>query len=113
MLTVRFRRDSRERLSSFLAEGHAGWAESGEDIVCAAVSAILQTAELGLTTYAKLALSVEKTTGRMAIHLPLGARDREDARAILGTAELAVEALAGQFPAHVAFGREPEPGEST
>jgi hypothetical protein len=42
MVTVLFHEDSRGRLSSILAEGHAGWADAGEDIVCAAVSAILR-----------------------------------------------------------------------
>lgn len=32
----------------FIAEGHAKYAESGEDIVCSAVSAVTQTALLGL-----------------------------------------------------------------
>ena len=32
----------------FTASGHTGYAEEGEDIVCAAVSAITQTAMMGL-----------------------------------------------------------------
>ena len=32
----------------FAAQGHSGYAESGSDIVCAAVSALTQTCELGL-----------------------------------------------------------------
>lgn len=36
----------------FLAEGHTGYAEEGEDIVCAAVSAITQTAMMGLKHFA-------------------------------------------------------------
>lgn len=110
MLTVRFREDSRKRLSSFLAEGHAGWADSGEDIVCAAVSAILQTAELGLTDYANVAPAVTKNAGHMHVQIAAGEREREDVRAIVGTACLAVEALAVQFPDHVRFVRETETG---
>ena len=34
-------------------EGHAEYAEHGQDIVCAAVSAILQTAQLGLMQIGK------------------------------------------------------------
>lgn len=34
-------------------DGHADYAEYGNDIVCAAVSAILQTAQLGLMQLAK------------------------------------------------------------
>lgn len=35
------------------ATGHSGYAEPGKDIVCAAVSAILTTAALGLEALAK------------------------------------------------------------
>jgi uncharacterized protein YsxB (DUF464 family) len=33
----------------FRAQGHSGYADQGQDIVCAAVSALTQTAVLGLT----------------------------------------------------------------
>ena len=33
----------------FTASGHSGFAERGHDIVCAAVSALTQTCELGLS----------------------------------------------------------------
>lgn len=36
-------------LISFHTEGHAGYKDSGEDIVCSAVSAVSQTTLLGLT----------------------------------------------------------------
>ena len=36
----------------FTASGHSDYAEEGEDIVCAAVSAITQTAMMGLKHYA-------------------------------------------------------------
>ena len=38
-------------ISGFSAKGHTGYAEEGEDIVCAAVSAITQTAAMGLKHY--------------------------------------------------------------
>lgn len=39
-------------IAGFKASGHTGYAEEGEDIVCAAVSAITQTAMMGLKHYA-------------------------------------------------------------
>lgn len=39
MITVTFCRTDAE--NSLTAEGHAGWAESGRDVVCAAVSALI------------------------------------------------------------------------
>ncbi|GAC1424566.1 MAG: hypothetical protein NVSMB64_31980 [Candidatus Velthaea sp.] len=110
MLEVKFRRDSRQRLSSVFAAGHADAGVAGEDIVCAAASAILQAAELGLAAYAKLDTShVTRADGEMAFHIVPAARERADVKAIVATAELAIEKLAWQFPAHVRFVREAEP----
>lgn len=105
MLKVQFNRDSRHRLSSFFATGHAEFADAGEDIVCAAVSAILQAARLGLSAHCALALDVTQEQGTMRVQWP--AQSREDARvqAIVATAELSVEQIARQYPEHVAFAR--------
>lgn len=40
-----------EFIKGFVIKGHAGRAEAGKDIVCAAVSILSQTALLGLDTY--------------------------------------------------------------
>lgn len=39
--------------NSILVEGHADYAEYGNDIVCAGVSAILQSAQLGIINIAE------------------------------------------------------------
>ena len=101
MLTVTFVQDSRQRLSSILASGHAGWADDGSDIVCAAVSAILQAARLGLTEHAKVDLAAEQAKGHLTLHVPDARRDDPAVRAILATAHLSVEQIAGQYPDHV------------
>jgi uncharacterized protein YsxB (DUF464 family) len=106
MLDVTFYRDSRNRLSSIFATGHASFAEYGEDIVCAAVSAILQAARLGLQAYAGLELDVTQTAGEMHLRWPESARDQEAVQAIVTTAELSVEQIARQFPKHVRFHRK-------
>lgn len=42
------------------ASGHTGYKESGEDIVCAALSSIIQTAALGVVSVAKVDAKIEK-----------------------------------------------------
>ena len=49
MLEVTFARNDRNRCCGISARGHADFAVHGKDVVCAAVSAILQAARLGLT----------------------------------------------------------------
>jgi uncharacterized protein YsxB (DUF464 family) len=108
VLEVRFRRDSRQRLSSVFAQGHAEAGVAGDDVVCAAASAILQAAELGLSEYASLAGIIERDDGRMHFAIPEADREREDVKAIVGTAELAIAQLAWQFPVNVRIVRENE-----
>lgn len=108
MLEVIFRRDSQNRLSSIFARGHAAFAEAGDDIVCAAVSAILQAARLGLEEYAGVALEVEQKPGTLSIRWPELARDEAAVRAIAATAELAVRQIASQYPDHVRAAAERE-----
>lgn len=109
MVTVTFRRDSRNRLSSVLAEGHAGWADPGDDVVCAAASAILQAAWLGLAEHAHVDVAGERSGGLLAMRWPEAAREREDVRAIVATAELSIARIAQQFPEHVRARRAKEP----
>jgi uncharacterized protein len=102
MLRVTFHTDSRNRLSSFSATGHAGWGEYGEDIVCAAASAILQAARLGLESHAGVPLDVDQQSGTLALRWPESARDDPAVQAIAATARLALAQLAQQYPDHVA-----------
>jgi uncharacterized protein len=101
MLEVTFYRDSQNRLSRIHAHGHAGAADRGEDIVCAAASAVLQAARLGLEEHARVALDAHQVPGSFRIEWPEAARDGEGVRAIVATAELAVEEISRQYPSHV------------
>lgn len=111
MLDVIFRRDSRERLSSVFCSGHVEIAETSSDeysLVCAAVSAILQAARLGLEAHVKIPLDVSQRKGELAMRWPQRAREDERVLAILETARLAIEQIAAQYPAHVRFRQESE-----
>jgi len=108
MVTVTFRRDSRNRLSSIFAKGHAGWAEAGHDIVCAAASAILQAAWVGLTDHAHVDVEGDRAGGRFEMRWPQASRDRDDVQAIVATAELALVQIARQSAGHVRVRSEQE-----
>ncbi|MBD5655414.1 MAG: ribosomal-processing cysteine protease Prp [Candidatus Eremiobacteraeota bacterium] len=110
MVRVHIRKDSRERLSSFLATGHAGWADSGEDVVCAAVSTMLQTAWLGLSEIAKIDVRGSRGNGRLELKWPPERRDDPGVLAIVATAALAVERIAMQYPDHVGVVYERDDG---
>jgi uncharacterized protein YsxB (DUF464 family) len=112
MLEVRFQRDSRQRLSSVFARGHAEAGVAGDDVVCAAASAILQAAELGLTAYAALGQVAVRGDGEMSIVIPERERERDDVKAIVATAELAIAQLAWQFPVNVRIVRRSDADDS-
>lgn len=85
--------------------GHAGYAAKGRDIVCAAVSSILQTAALGVLRYAKVAATyrTDDKTGYLRLDLPQGLSEqqRSSANAILQTARLGIEDLCESYPEFV------------
>ncbi len=87
-------------------------AETSSDeysLVCAAVSAILQAARLGLEAHVKLPLDVTQHSGDLAMRWPQRSREDERVAAIVETARLAVEQIARQYPQHVRVTEEREP----
>ncbi len=71
------------------ATGHTGYAQSGEDIVCAGVSTLIQSALLGLLQVAQINVRyhVDEQQGSLKFTLPqhLSAQERHDADVILNT----------------------------
>jgi len=110
LVTVHIRKDSRGRLSSFLATGHAGWAEAGSDVVCAAVSTVLQAAWVGLTEVAGLKVSGMRRRSRLELVWPAAARSRPAVRAIARTAALSLGYLSVQYPDQLRVLEEAEDG---
>jgi uncharacterized protein YsxB (DUF464 family) len=111
MLNVTFQRDSRDRLSSVFAEGHVEIPESSSDeysLVCAGVSAVLQAARLGLEAYAGIPLAAQQHKGELRLQWPERSRDDAALKAIVTTAELAVEAIAKEYPQHILVRRTKE-----
>ena len=60
-----------ERIISVECEGHSGYAEYGEDIVCAGISSIVQTALLGLMQVAGVAVDYEADADRGYLRMSL------------------------------------------
>ncbi|HEY9084675.1 MAG TPA: ribosomal-processing cysteine protease Prp [Candidatus Tyrphobacter sp.] len=105
MLEVTFYRDGRKRTTSILARGHAKAGAYGEDVVCAAASAILQAARLGLEEHAGLLVRAVQRPGDFRLRWPAKARDDAAVRAIVATAELSIARIAKQYPSHVCIRR--------
>ena len=63
----------------FTLSGHTGAGERGSDIVCAALSAVSQTALLGLTRVIKAPVKFERDDEKGFLHVTVNT-DNEDVR---------------------------------
>lgn len=76
-------------IHSFAVKGHAGFAPEGQDIYCAGVSAVTQTALLGLlkNLSEEPCYRIEKGCLECEIPVSMGEEDRNKAQLILSTME--------------------------
>ena len=82
-------------------DGHTGYGVQGEDIVCSAISSIVQTAALGLLMVAAINAEIKRDDekGFFAIILPenLTNEQRHDANVILGTMLCGIQDLREEY----------------
>ncbi|MBI2265641.1 MAG: ribosomal-processing cysteine protease Prp [Armatimonadetes bacterium] len=105
MISVRIARDSRGAIVGFEATGHAMEGPHGRDIVCASVSALLQSAVWGLEEHLDLRLRLETDQGRLSCRLSPG-RDQargKEAAAILETMVLGLSRIEEQYPGRLSM----------
>ena len=74
-----------ERITGFSVSGHSGYAESGADIVCAAVSAVVTMAEATINDVcgAKAKVRVGEDEARITLKLPKSCDEEESVQAVL------------------------------
>lgn len=103
MITIGLFLNEAQKIMSFTVKGHAGYAESGADIVCAAVTTAVMTAVNGLTDVARISADVSAEEGFVSCRLPetLSNAERHDADLLLDSMLLTLENLAAQYAAYV------------
>lgn len=86
MIQVQVRRGPDGGIAGFKIRGHAGFDEPGRDIVCAGVTAVAETAVLGVQQIAQHPCRVRRRSGYLECTLEGGSESaRERARTILET----------------------------
>ena len=91
MIKIEIFRQQDGKVSGFSVSGHSGTAEYGKDIICAAVSALAQTALLGLGKHLHRRLDYKVASGDLYMHLEEAADDLTEAileTMILGLIEI-------------------------
>jgi len=103
MVKVDLSLDPEGKIIGFSITGHANFAPHGEDIVCAAVSAVAQTAVIGLQKYLDGLPEVKQQKGKLVCKLPanLPGEKRRIADAILNTMYWGLEAIQSEYKQYV------------
>ena len=74
-----------ERITGFSVSGHSGYAESGSDIVCAAISAVVSMTEATINDIcgAKAKVRVKGDDARITLTLPASCEEEDSIQAAL------------------------------
>ena len=99
MTKVAFFRAPDGSLTGFEARGHTGYAEAGEDIVCAAVSSAAYMAANTLTDVCGCAADVAEADGHLSVRL--SETDAERGETVLRGFALHMKGLRDQYPKQI------------
>lgn len=84
-------------------QGHTGYAHSDSDIVCAAVSVLVQTLEIGLNDVAGLQVEKKVNPAAVLIELRWNIKDSEEVRVLAEAIFRALKEIARSYGNYVKF----------
>ena len=92
-----------DRITGFSVSGHSGYAESGQDIVCAAISAVVTMAEATINDVcgAKAKVRVKEEGARVTLTLPVSCDEEESVQAVLAGMMLTLMSLRDDYPDYI------------
>lgn len=90
----------RKNVCGLIAKGHAGF-NPGNDIVCSAVSCLLQTLYAGLEIKCDAKVSQRQEDGYYEIQAEYYDGNKRMVEAVFGSVVIGLELIAGGYPANV------------
>ena len=92
-----------ERITGFTVSGHSGYEESGKDIVCAYVTAVVTMAEATINDVcgAKAKVRVGENEARITLKLPKSCDEEETVQAVLAGMMLTLCGLRDDYPDYI------------
>ena len=92
-----------DRITGFSVSGHSGYAESGSDIVCAAISAVVTMAEATINEVcgAKAKVRVKDEDARITLTLPTSCDEEEAVQAVLAGMMLTLISMRDDYPDYI------------
>ena len=93
----------KDRITGFSISGHSGYAESGADIVCAAVSAVVTMAEATINDVcgAKAKVRVKDEQARITLTLPVSCDEEETVQAVLAGMMITLAGMRDDYPDYI------------
>ena len=91
------------RITGFTVSGHSGYAEEGQDIVCAAISAVVTMAEATINDVcgAKAKVRVKEEDARITLTLPTSCDEEESVQAVLAGMLLTLCSMRDDYPDYI------------
>ena len=90
-----------DRITGFSVSGHSGYAESGSDIVCAAISAVVSMAEATINDVSGAKAKVREKDGRVTLTLPASCDEEDTIQAVLAGMMLFLCSLRDDYPDNI------------
>ena len=92
-----------DRITGFSVSGHSGYAEQGQDIVCAAISAVVTMAEATINDVcgAKAKVRVKEEDARITLTLPASCDEEETVQAVLAGMMVTLMNLRDDYPDYI------------
>ena len=92
-----------DRITGFSVSGHSGYAEAGQDIVCAAISAVVTMAEATINEVcgAKAKVRVKEEDARVTLTLPASCDEEEAVQSVLAGMMLTLAGMRDDYPDYI------------
>jgi len=92
-----------DRITGFSVSGHSGYAERGEDIVCAAITALVTMAEATINDVcgAKAKVRVKEEDARITLTLPTSCDEEDTVQAVLSGMMLTLISLREEYEDYI------------
>ena len=93
MTKVRFYQNDQGEILGFQTVGHAGYAQSGEDIVCAGISALVTNALNSIERFTKDDLEIQCDEAKGIIRMKMKGKRSKEAQLLLQSLRLGLESI--------------------
>ena len=92
-----------DRITGFRVSGHSGYAEAGQDVVCASISAVVTMAEATINEVcgAKAKVRVKEEQASVSLTLPVSCDEEESVQAVLAGMMITLCSIRDDYPDYV------------